>query len=84
MKEHDVLTKGIQAEGKPGDESLVYFRVPDINAAHKRLVNEGVDFMNAQHMIHKHEDGVEEWMAFFNDPEGRPLAIMSAVGLVES
>jgi methylmalonyl-CoA/ethylmalonyl-CoA epimerase len=28
-------------------------------------------------MIHKHVDGTEEWMAFFNDPEGRPLAIMS-------
>jgi hypothetical protein len=24
--------------------------------------------------------GAEEWMAFFNDPEGRPLAIMSVVG----
>lgn len=28
-------------------------------------------------MIHRHADGTEEWMAFFNDPEGRPLAIMS-------
>jgi methylmalonyl-CoA/ethylmalonyl-CoA epimerase len=35
-------------------------------------------------MIHKHEDGVEEWMAFFSDPEGRPLAIMSVVGSTES
>jgi methylmalonyl-CoA/ethylmalonyl-CoA epimerase len=30
-------------------------------------------------MIHKHPDGMEEWMAFFKDPEGRPLAIMSQV-----
>jgi len=28
-------------------------------------------------MIHRHEDGTEEWMAFFKDNEGRPLAIMS-------
>ena len=26
-----------------------------------------------------HADGTEEWMAHFNDPEGRPLAIMSQV-----
>lgn len=73
-----------QAEDKPGNESLIYLRVPDINAAHKRLVDDGVEFINAPHMIHKHEDGIEEWMAFFNDPDGRPLAIMSAVGSVES
>jgi hypothetical protein len=27
----------------------------------------------------RHGDGTEEWMAFFNDPDGRPLAIMSQV-----
>lgn len=26
-----------------------------------------------------HADGTEEWMAFFKDPEGRPLAIVSQV-----
>jgi hypothetical protein len=36
-----------------------------------------VEFINAPHMIHRHEDGTEEWMAFFNDNEGRPLGIMS-------
>jgi methylmalonyl-CoA/ethylmalonyl-CoA epimerase len=73
-----------QAEEEPGNESLVYFRVPDINAAHERLTDVGVEFINAPHMIHKHDDGVEEWMAFFDDPEGRPLAIMSVVGSAES
>jgi len=29
---------------------------------------------------HRHENGQEEWMAVFNDNEGRPLAIMSTVG----
>ncbi len=28
-------------------------------------------------MIPRHADGTEEWMAFFNDPEKRPLAIMA-------
>ncbi len=66
-----------QADDKPGDESIVYFRVPDIHAAHNRLAQAGVEFINAPHMIQKHEDGAEEWMAFFNDPDERPLAIMS-------
>ena len=66
-----------QAEDKPGIESIIYLRVPDINAAHKRLMADGVEFINSPHMIHEHDDGAEEWMAFFNDPEGRPLAILS-------
>jgi hypothetical protein len=31
------------------------------------------------HMIHRHADGTQEWMAFFKDPEGRLLALMSQV-----
>jgi hypothetical protein len=30
-------------------------------------------------MIHRHDDGVEEWMAFFQDNEGRTLAVMAQV-----
>ena len=30
-------------------------------------------------MIHKHDDGVEEWMAFFDDGEGNTLALISQV-----
>jgi DNA-binding CsgD family transcriptional regulator/catechol 2,3-dioxygenase-like lactoylglutathione lyase family enzyme len=63
----------------PGPESIVYFRVPDIAAAHAELTARGVEFSNAPHMIFRHADGTEEWMAFFNDSEGRPLALMSQV-----
>jgi len=65
-----------QGDGEPPAESLIYLRVPDINAAHRLLQQRGVAFINAPHMIHRHEDGTEEWMAFFEDPEGRPLAVM--------
>jgi DNA-binding CsgD family transcriptional regulator/catechol 2,3-dioxygenase-like lactoylglutathione lyase family enzyme len=61
------------------NESLLYFRVPDITAAHTRLAAKGVEFHGAPHMIHRHADGTEEWMAFFKDPDGRPLALMSQV-----
>ena len=66
-----------QAEDKPGDESIIYLRVADIGLTHQRLVGAGVEFINAPHMIHKHEDGAEEWMAFFKDPDGRPLGLMA-------
>lgn len=59
------------------EESILYFRVPDIKRAHMELSARGVEFINAPHMIHRHDDGTEEWMAFFKDNEGRPLAIMS-------
>lgn len=58
-------------------ESVLYLRVADIAAAHAGLQSRGVEFINAPHLIHKHADGTEEWMAFFKDPEGRTLAIMS-------
>jgi len=60
-------------------DSLIYFRVDDIREAHDALATRGVDFIHAPHMIHRHDDGTEEWMAFFNDNEGRPLSIMSQV-----
>jgi DNA-binding CsgD family transcriptional regulator/catechol 2,3-dioxygenase-like lactoylglutathione lyase family enzyme len=70
----------LSAEGEePASESLLYFRVPDIAAAHASLVAKGVEFNGAPHMIHRHADGTEEWMAFFKDPEGRPLALMAQV-----
>jgi len=66
-----------QDAGGELNESILYFRVPDIRAAHDSLAAHGVEFINAPHMIHRHEDGTEEWMAFFKDNDGRPLAIMA-------
>jgi len=59
--------------------SLLYFRVDDIHGACASLQARGVEFINAPHMIHRHADGTEEWMAFFKDNEGRPLALMTQV-----
>jgi|KBSSwiStaDraftv2_1062776.scaffolds.fasta_scaffold71480_5 DNA-binding CsgD family transcriptional regulator/catechol 2,3-dioxygenase-like lactoylglutathione lyase family enzyme len=66
----------------PGAElrdSVIYFRVNDINAEVERLHAKGVVFKGAPHMIHKHADGTEEWMAFFEDVDGQLLALMSQV-----
>ena len=63
--------------GEPTAESILYLRVDNIHAAHSLLTARGVEFTGAPHLIHTHANGVEEWMAFFNDPEGRPLALMA-------
>lgn len=69
------LSEGAEADG----QSILYFRVADIRSAHLALLEKGVAFLNAPHMIHRHQDGMEEWMAFFSDNEGRPLALMAQV-----
>ena len=68
-----------QDDSEEQSESILYFRVADIRTAHAGLAARGIDFINAPHMIHRHDDGTEEWMAFFKDNDGRPLAIMSQV-----
>lgn len=68
-----------QEEGASPTESVLYFRVDDIHAAHDDLRRRGAVFRDEPHLIHRHQDGTEEWMAFFDDPDGRPLAIMAQV-----
>jgi extradiol dioxygenase family protein len=53
---------------------VLYFPVADIHAAAQALEAKGVAFLGAPHLIHRHADSTEEWMAFFTDPEGRTLA----------
>ncbi len=60
-------------------QSILYFRVADIHATLRDLEGRGVEVINAPHMIHRHEDGTEEWMAFVKDEDGRPLGVMAAV-----
>ncbi len=68
-----------RADPPAADGYIIYFDVPDIRAAHDRLTQRGVTFIAAPHMIHRHPDGTEEWMAFFNDCTEKPLALMSRV-----
>jgi DNA-binding CsgD family transcriptional regulator/catechol 2,3-dioxygenase-like lactoylglutathione lyase family enzyme len=70
------LTAIDEGAGETG-ESILYFAVDDIHEAHASLEGRGVVFTSAPHLIHRHDSGVEEWMAFFDDPDGRALGIMS-------
>jgi DNA-binding CsgD family transcriptional regulator/catechol 2,3-dioxygenase-like lactoylglutathione lyase family enzyme len=64
---------------RPG--SILYLLVDDIGAAHAELGRRGVRFTGAPHRIHTDQaTGIEEWMAFFDDPFGNTLALMARVG----
>ena len=67
-----------EGDGGPA-ASLLYLRVTDIHAAQTQLEQRGAQFVSAPHLIHTHADGTEEWMAFFNDNEQRPLGLMAQV-----
>jgi DNA-binding CsgD family transcriptional regulator/catechol 2,3-dioxygenase-like lactoylglutathione lyase family enzyme len=69
----------LQVQEKPGPESILYLRVEDIRAAYDTLSARGVLFTAAPHLVHRHSDGTEEWLAHFNDPEGRPFGLMAQV-----
>jgi catechol 2,3-dioxygenase-like lactoylglutathione lyase family enzyme len=59
------------------NESILYFMTDDILQGTAALKAQGVAFLSEPQRIHVHEDGTEEWMAFFRDPDNRPLALMS-------
>lgn len=67
----------LQQSPQAAPESILYFTVADIAAAHADLRAKGVSFLQPPHRVHRHADGTEEWMAFFADPEHRPLALMA-------
>jgi catechol 2,3-dioxygenase-like lactoylglutathione lyase family enzyme len=69
----------LEESAEPTSESVLYLRVPDINVAYQELQARGITFSSAPHLLHRHDDGMEEWMAFFDDLEGRPLALMCQV-----
>lgn len=55
--------------------SVLYFRVTDIEGAHRRLVQRGVEFVGEPHRVHQAAD-YDLWMAFFHDPDNNPMALM--------
>jgi predicted enzyme related to lactoylglutathione lyase len=65
-----------QSDGDLNHESIIYFNTHDIQSEFERLQKHGIKFSREPHKIHQHENGSEEWMAFFTDLEGRPLGLM--------
>lgn len=68
------------AAKQAGNASVLYYKVPDIHLAHEELSHRCVQFEKGPHAIAKLIDH-ELWMAFFRDPDGNLLALMSEVPL---
>ena len=61
--------------GRRDDADILYLATEDILSAAQSLGSKGIAFVQAPHLIHRHPDGTEDWMAFFPDDEGRPLGL---------
>lgn len=54
--------------------SILYFEVPDCQAAYDTLKGKGVHFTSEPHLVGRTQSE-ELWMAFLEDPEGNVLAL---------
>jgi methylmalonyl-CoA/ethylmalonyl-CoA epimerase len=68
---------------KAAPKSTLYFWVDDIDAAYADLQSKGVEFTTEPQFVHRDDAGTfgkpgnEEWMAFFSDPSGNILALVT-------
>jgi methylmalonyl-CoA/ethylmalonyl-CoA epimerase len=65
-----------EGEFRPGGGTVLYLKVPDIDAAFGDMRARGVVFVDKPHLIARMPDH-ELWMTFFRDPDGNALALMS-------
>ncbi len=70
----------MQNDDADPSNSVIYFRVADIDSAIEHLQLKSVELEEEPEMVFKDdkgqfgEAGEEEWMAFFRDPDGNLLA----------
>ncbi len=67
-----------QGTGAVGKNSILYFKVDDIAAAHAAVVARGAEKASEPRLIAKMPDH-ELWMAAVRDPEGNVIELMSEV-----
>jgi methylmalonyl-CoA/ethylmalonyl-CoA epimerase len=71
------LLVGVPEAGGPRERgSMIYFFVKDIHAVYKTLLDRGVPFQAAPHVIHR-MPASDLWLTEFRDPDGNALALMS-------
>jgi methylmalonyl-CoA/ethylmalonyl-CoA epimerase len=69
-----MLSRPEKADGGT-PSGAIYFKVPDLDSAHRILTGRGVVFEAQPHLVARMPDH-ELWMAFFRDPAGNLLALM--------
>ena len=62
---------------------VLYFTVDDVDEGYDTLKQRGVEFVDAPHVVARMED-IELRMAFFRDPDGNNLALMTEVPVDQS
>ncbi len=62
----------------PRGGTLLYFKVEDLPAVHTHLAAQGVDFVQAPHLVARMPDH-DLWIAFFHDPDRNVIGLMSEV-----
>ena len=65
-----------EKEIAPGSSTVLYIKVPHIEAAYDQMKGRGVAFVDEPHLIARMPDH-DLWMTFFRDPDGHTLALMS-------
>ena len=74
-----LMIDGIKEKETPERfNTLIYYKVADLNAAHEELSAKGVKFESKPHLIAKMPDH-ELWMAFLRDTENNMIGLMSEV-----
>jgi catechol 2,3-dioxygenase-like lactoylglutathione lyase family enzyme len=64
------------AGAKEPTVGVIYYRVPDIDAAYATLRERGARFVDEPHLIARLQDH-EFWMVFLRDPDDHLLALMA-------
>jgi methylmalonyl-CoA/ethylmalonyl-CoA epimerase len=72
------LMIGLSEESAAIGGTILYFKVPNIQAVHGVLKNQGVTFVQVPHLVARMPDH-DLWMAFLKDTEGNTLGLMSEV-----
>jgi methylmalonyl-CoA/ethylmalonyl-CoA epimerase len=71
------LLVGVSESPRP-QSSMVYFKVSDIHGVYQTLVERGVPFGKAPHLVHRAATS-ELWLTEFKDPDGNDLALMGEI-----
>jgi methylmalonyl-CoA/ethylmalonyl-CoA epimerase len=69
---------GVSEETFTPGGTILYFTVNDIQRTYALLLEQEVVFTHAPHLVARMPDH-DLWMAFFNDPDGNLLGMMSEV-----
>jgi catechol 2,3-dioxygenase-like lactoylglutathione lyase family enzyme len=72
------LMLSLPEQSGEGSNSVIYYKVADIQQVFRTLSSRGVPFEGEPHLIAKMPDH-DLWMAFFRDPDRNLLALMSEV-----